>query len=89
MQSEWYRLDFLGLVRNGAGVQRWFNAEIDGKQHLWTRDRDVRRAHGIGLPRLGFQTPEVQRHDFGERLLERAIRVLDLQEPPEYLPRSA
>lgn len=86
VQAEWYRLDYLGALITPGAAHRWFDLEIDGKQHEFTADRDVRRAHGIGLPRLGYTVREVLRHDFGTRALERILSLAGSPEPPEFVP---
>ena len=88
VQAEWYRLDFLTLVRREDGLERWADVEIDGfNPHGLTPEQDEKRARGIcGLTRVGFWNREVTRPDFGERLVSRLVDLL-LRPTPSFMAR--
>ena len=80
-QSDWYRLDFLTCVTSDDRRQRWADVEVDDDRHRLEPGKDERRARGVACPRLGFPHWQVERADFGTRLLSRLEEMLDRPQP--------
>ena len=79
VQSEWYRVDFLAMVRKQDGTERWAHVEIDGSGHEEAADR--KRARGIMLPRLGYWNHQVQTYRFSDRLVQDLLGLMKNPEP--------
>lgn len=88
VQAEWYRLDFLTLVRREDGLERWADVEIDGfHPHAANPEQDEKRARGIcGAPRVGFWNREVTQPNFCERLVSRLVDLL-VRPAPSFVAR--
>lgn len=82
IQSDWYRVDFLCLVRRRDGTVRWAYIEIHGSQHELTPERDRRRAQGIPLRRHVYWARQLLRPDFGPTLVTNLTDLLDEPQIP-------